>query len=195
MSDYADRRGTWALALLLLLILFVVLSRCSGSNGTTRVGAVPNNAGPAEPAPAPTTTPTRNPESGGAADGGLTVDGEALLPLRAADGVGSDGDLTLLTGRRVVARRVRVLTVPADEGFWVGTGRSNRVWVQLTGPPPESPYHVRRGDRVSFTARITPNGRRFARGVGVNRAEGAAQLTAQREHLSVPKRNLRLTHP
>jgi hypothetical protein len=123
------------------------------------------------------------------------VDGEPLLPLRTADGVGPDGDLTLLTGKLAVARGARVLSVPADEGFWIGTGRSNRVWVQLTGPPPESPYHVRRGDLVSFSARITPNGSRFARTVGVNRAEGAATLTAQRQHLSLPKRTLRLRRP
>jgi RNA polymerase sigma factor (sigma-70 family) len=33
-------------------------------------------------------------------------------------------------GLRVVARGVRVLSVPSDEGFWVGTER-DRVWVQL----------------------------------------------------------------
>jgi hypothetical protein len=125
----------------------------------------------------------------------LTVNGNSLLPLAIANGVDPDGDLSRLSGKRAVARDVRVLTVPADEGFWVGLDRTDRVWVQLTGPPPESPYTVRPGDSASFTARITPNRKGFARAVGVDRAEGAATLTAQRQHLEVAKRTLRLAHP
>ncbi|HST80783.1 MAG TPA: hypothetical protein VLL08_03455 [Kineosporiaceae bacterium] len=202
MADPWNRRGAWAILLVVLLVLLLLLSRCSGSSGTTRVGAVPNSAGPAEPAPESTTTRSNEPDSdpgvGSEPDSGnqtLTVDGRPLLPLPAADGVGPNGDLTLLTGKQATARGVRVLTVPADEGFWIGTGRSNRVWVQLTGPPPESPYQVRPGDRVSFSARITPNGRNFARRVGVTRAEGAGTLAAQGQHISVPKQALTLAHP
>ena len=206
MAEPVNRRSAWVALLLVLIVLFLLLSRCSGYTGTTRVGAVPNSAGPAEPAPGPAEPapepaqpdPVPAPEDRGSEPDGdqtLTVDGAPLLPLRAADGVGRDGDLTLLTGKRAEASGVRVLTVPADEGFWVGTGRSNRVWVQLTGPPPESPYTVRPGARVSFSARITPNGNGFARAVGVTRAEGADTLAAQRQHLSVPKRDLSLANP
>lgn len=195
-----DRRGTWAIAIVLLLVVFLLLSRCTGSNGSTRVGAVPNNQGPAEPAPV---TATRVPATG-VADGSdasdddasvLTVGGRSVFPLSAADGVGTGGDLTLLAGKQAVARDARVLTVPADEGFWIGTGPANRVFVQLTGLPPESPYKVHAGDRVSFEARITPNGTGFAREVGVTAAEGARTLTAQHQHLNVPKRALSLQHP
>jgi hypothetical protein len=200
MADPWNRRGAWAIMLVVLLVLFLLLSRCSTGSGTTRVGAVPNSAGPAEPAPESTATqpPGRDPDPEPGSDPGnqtLTVDGRPLLPLRSADGVGPGGDLTPLAGKRATARGVRVLSVPADEGFWIGTGRSDRVWVQLTGPPPESPYQVRPGDRVSFIARITPNGRHFARSVGVTQAEGAGTLTAARQHLSVPKRSLTLDHP
>ena len=197
MADSLDRRTTWAIIIVVLLVLFLALSRCSGSNGSTKVGAVPNSAGPAEPAPAPTepadpsddsdTSDDSDPSNDSSDDdisGTVTVDGE---PLRSRD-------LPGLTGRRAVARGARVLTVPADEGFWLSTGGSDRVWVQLTGRPPESPYTVRPGDRVSFTGRIAPNGRGFARRVGVTRAEGAAALTADREHLNVTKRGLSLSH-
>ena len=54
MANARDRRAAWAVAILVLLVLFLVLNRCAGSNGSTRVGAVPNGDGPAEPAPAPT---------------------------------------------------------------------------------------------------------------------------------------------
>lgn len=189
---YTARRGTWAIALLVLVVLFLLLSRCSGTGGSTRVGAVPNSAGPAEPAPSPTATRETNPDDENpdddeqpAGSGTLTVDGDPV------DGDPVNGDLTRRTGKRVVARSVRVLSVPADEGFWIGTGSgSDRIWVQLTGPPPESPYTVRPGDRVSFTGRITRNRSGFARAVGVTKAEGAATLTAQRRHLSVPKSTL-----
>jgi hypothetical protein len=210
MGVFADRRSTWVVGIVVLFLLFLGLSQCTGSTGTTRVGAVPNSQGPAEPAPAPTDTggssDTRgssdnnndqgddDPDRNDSGSGTLTVDGEPLLPLAVADGVGSDGDLTALSGKRAVARRTQVLTVPADEGFWVGTGDDDRVWVQLTGLPPESPYTVRAGDTVDFTARVRPNGRGFARAVGVDDDEGAATLTAQRQHIDVPKRALSL-HP
>jgi hypothetical protein len=203
-----DRRGTWAIGIVVLLALFLLLSRCAGGSGSTRVGAVPDGQGPAEPAPPPTAgqnprsdddTETDSGERSGGepqtGPGTLTVDGNSLLPLAIADGVGPNGSLSRLAGRRAVAQAVRVLTVPADEGFWVGLDRTDRVWVQLTGPPPESPYTVRPGDSASFTARITPNGKGYARAVGVDRAEGAATLTAQRQHLEVAKRTLRLDHP
>lgn len=193
--DSTDRRGTWAIVLVVLVVLFLLLSRCSGSGGSTRVGAVPNSAGPAEPAPP---TATREPTGDGGPNessdqpttetrsGTLTVDGDPV------DTDPGDGGLIRLTGKRAVARGARVLSVPADEGFWIGTGSSDRIWVQLTGPPPESPYTVRPDDRVSFTGRITRNSSNFALAVGVTKAEGAATLTAQRRHLSVPKQGLTL---
>jgi hypothetical protein len=217
MTDSA-RRGAWAILVVVLVVLFLVLSQCDGSNGSKRVGAVKNSAGPAEPLPAvtdtqpapartrttaPTTAPAPTPTDSGPDDGNgasdgtssLTVDGDPLLPLDDADGVGRDGDLTLLSGKRALARNMRVLTVPADEGFWIGTGREDRVWVALTGPPPESPYTVLPGDEVSFTGRIVPNGSGYARRSGVTRAEGAASLTAQRQHINVAKGGLELFHP
>ena len=45
-----------------------------------------------------------------------------------------------------------VLSVPADEGFWIGTSQNDRVWVQIVGKG-ESPYQVQAGDKVDFTAR------------------------------------------
>jgi hypothetical protein len=195
-----DRRAPLAIGFVIVLAVLLLLTRC-GTSDSTKVGAVANSAGPAEPAPAavtldngaddsePADQPPVEPATG---DGSLTVDDEPLLPLAQAEGVGPNGDLTALSGKEAVAWDALVLTVPADEGFWLGTSSTDRVWVQLTGLPPESPYVVLPGDTVSFTARITPNGPEFARRVGVTQAEGAATLTAQRQHLAVPKRALNL---
>ena len=217
-----ERRGTFIGGVVLLVLAFLLLTRCGGSN-TDKVGAVPNGQGRAEATPivSRTSTPPGDRRTGGTAarssaarttppaeptraaaqasqtDQGtasVTVDGEPLFPLSRADGVDDDGDLTGLRGERVVAWQARVLTVPADEGFWIGTGRNNRIWVQLTGPPPESPYTVLPGDTVSFTARFVPHGAGYARRVGVSAAEGSALLTRERQHVDVPKRTLSLFH-
>src|SRR5690242_11112883 len=101
-----DRRGTWAIGIVVLFVLFLLLSRCAGGSGSTRVGAVPDGQGPAEPAPPPTAAQDPGPEddteddtaddSGGEpriGPGTLTVNGSSLLPLAIADGVDPNGNL------------------------------------------------------------------------------------------------------
>jgi hypothetical protein len=88
-------------------------------------------------------------------------------------------------------RSVPVQNVAADEGFWIGTP-GDRIWVQLIGPPPESLYKVRAGDKVTFIGKVVAHNSGFAAKVGVDRAEGARSLTAQRAHLEVVKRTLAL---
>jgi hypothetical protein len=80
--------------------------------------------------------------------------------------------------------------VPANEGFWVGTGETDRVWVQLTGAD-ESGYVVTAGDRVVFTGTVVGHDAGFAGQVGVDPAEGADQLTKQAAHVEVAKSALR----
>jgi hypothetical protein len=70
------------------------------------------------------------------------------------------GDLADQDGRLVRADDVAVVSVPADEGFWVDAG-DGRVWVQLTTAG-ESPAAVEAGDRVSFTGEVEVHGRDFA---------------------------------
>ena len=60
------------------------------------------------------------------------------------------------------------------------------------GPPPESPYHVRKGDTVSFTAPVVAHSSHFAHSIGVDKAEGAELLTAQGQHLAVRKTRVKL---
>ena len=108
----------------------------------------------------------------------LVVPGRSLLPV---------------PGREVLARhagqRVRGVNVPAravvaDEGFWVGTGGGDQLWVQLVGRG-ESPFRVRRGLRATFTGRLVPNLPGFARRVGMVPEEGAALAGRQGHHIEV----------
>lgn len=147
--------------------------------------------GAAGPAGAP--TPTSAPAGAGAAGGGtgeLTADGVSLLPVAAV--AGPDGALSTQVDEPATAAGVTVQSVPADEGFWVGTSATDRVWVQLTGTD-ESGYAVKQGDRVDFTGQFVVHDAAFPAQVGVDDAEGAAQLAAQAAHIQVAKSALALS--
>jgi hypothetical protein len=82
---------------------------------------------------------------------------------------------------------VQVLSVPADEGFWVGSSEQQRVWVQLTGEEGESPYQVTEGDVVDLEGTVVAHDASFAEQVGLSDADGAAQLTDLGSHIEAPK--------
>jgi hypothetical protein len=77
----------------------------------------------------------------------------------------------------------RVESVPADEGFWIGDGPDGRLWVQLTDVG-ESPVTIRPGQRVRFRGTVASTVPGMAAAVGVDAVEGAAQLEAQRAHVT-----------
>jgi hypothetical protein len=139
----------------------------------------------------PTSTPKPSGTSAGypapGSPGTVVATGGVILPLPA--GVG--GDLSSFSGQLATGTSVPVQSVVADEGFWIGSSDQDRIYVQLTGPPPESPYQVRAGDSVTFQAKVTPNPADFAASLGVTVAEGAQQLTAQGQHLAVAQQALK----
>ncbi len=197
------RRPGWLIPLLLLLglallalLLWAFLHGRSTDHKTkTAAPAAGTSASPSPaPSPGPSTgavvTPTAPTGAGaGSATGRLLAGGQPVLPL---SGAGAVGVLGRFTGQTATAETVPVQSVPADEGFWVGTSTTDRVWVQLAGAG-ESGYTVKPGARVSFTAgKVVPTGPAFAGQVGVSAAEGAAQLTAQGQHITVAKGDLRL---
>jgi hypothetical protein len=206
-SEQSRRRTPWWLWLLLgllaLAVLLFGLSQCSPSAGTdpgASGGAAPTGAAdPGAAAPGSAGDPSGSagaPAAGGAGAAGaaaggagvLTAGGTSLLPLGTV--AGPDGSLTGLTGQPAAASGATVVSVPADEGFWVGSSETDRVWVQLTGTG-ESGYVVTQGDRVEFTGTVVAHDPGFAGQIGVDPAEGAEQLTAQGAHLEVPKSELR----
>jgi RNA polymerase sigma factor (sigma-70 family) len=135
---------------------------------TQLVGGEP----PPERPSAPTTTVIP------AGDRTLTSEGRAILPLTGRP------PLSRYAGDPVRAQGVRVQQVVADEGFWVGTSQRDRVWVQLTGLR-ESSFHVRPGDRVSFTGQMVEHRPGFARRAGMTAREGARLLDQQGHHVEV----------
>ncbi len=195
MPEPGDVRK-WLIPAVILIILLMVFGLGRFGADSHIVGAVYGPGSSPETAP-PAAQRVKGPSGTGSASSGgagsVTTTRGLMLPLKA--GVGTGGSLAAFSGMRAVADHVKVLSVDADEGFWIGTGKNDRIWVQLVGPPPESPYHVRKGDEISFTAPVVAHSSRFAHTVGVNRSEGAALLTAQGQHLAVRKTKVKLYNP
>lgn len=140
---------------------------------------------PARPAPQPAAAPAAQSPAAQSPVAGpviprLTVAGR---PLR----LGTGGSVARYVGQPVRADRVVVQSVPADEGFWVGTSDRDRVWVQMaTGG--ESRVAIRVGQRVSFSGVMVRTAATFSTGAGVRSGEGAAQLQAQGAHIQTASR-------
>ena len=88
---------------------------------------------------------------------------------------------------------MHVVSVTADEGFWIETDHG-RAWVQIATRH-ESSYVVNAGDVVNFSGEVVAHGPDFAREVGVTSSEGAADLTAQGAHIVVPVNALTFDPP
>jgi len=136
--------------------------------------------------PAPTTAAASagSPVTPGSS-GSLSTPGTSLLPLAVAAGAG--GDLTKYIGQPATATAVMVLSAPVDNGFWVGTSTTDRVWVALTGPGLVSPHPVHAGDHLSFTEPVVANDDGFAHNTGLTDQASITQLTAQKAHIALPK--------
>jgi hypothetical protein len=188
--------GASLLAVLLLAAL--LLSQCGGSDdpadGTESAGSTSSSAAssPANDSAASGTSATPSSRAAAAGSGQIvTADGQSVLDVVAQ----SDAATALggLAGQAVTGTGVQVLSVPADEGFWVGSSDQQRVWVQLTGEAGESPYQVTEGDTVDFEGAVVAHDQSFAGSVGVDEANGATQLTSQGSHLEVAKSAVRLS--
>ena len=168
-------------------------SRTSQSAGASS-GSASASASPSSGSAAPSSSAA----SGGSAAGGaatsgavVTADGQSVLALAAVPHAATA--LAGLAGRPVTATGTRVLSVPADEGFWLGTSETERVWVQLTGEAGESPYQVQEGDLVDLEGMVVEHDAAFPEETGVGDAEGAQQLADQAAHLEVATSAVRLS--
>jgi len=116
----------------------------------------------------------------------ISIDGKpaaALLQTRRA---------LALVGKPVEVRRLRVLSVPADEGFWIDAGSSRRVWVQLLTAQGESPVRIRPGMFVSFRGTLRAHGPAFPAAVGLTPSAGARELAARSLHIETDATAVRL---
>lgn len=196
-------RRKWLLPLLLGLLaviaLLALLSQCgddddaAGPTGTPTSATAPVSTAATS---APTTSslgasgPTSSGQSGTdqtGEQGTVTAAGTNLLSAA------TPADLGTHDGQPAVGRAVKVQSVPADEGFWVGASEQDRLWVQLTGTGGESDYKVKQGDTVNFTGILTKAAQGFAAKTGVTAAEGADQLTQQGYYVSAPSSSIKLS--
>lgn len=169
-----DRRAL--LGVVVLILMLFLLDRCAFEPERDWIGL-------AEMAGLGTaSTTTGSPPANSGSDGTLTAGGTSLLPL--SEAATADGSLAEYVGEPAVGTGVTVLSVPADEGFWIGTSDTDRVWVQLIGPG-ESPYAVRAGDAVFFNGVVVAHGADYPGRVCVGTDQGADLLAAQGAHIEV----------
>ena len=193
------RRPAWLLplitALAAVIVLLLLLSQCGtdGNDQTTGSGSTSSadsdrssgsdRSGSATTSPNESTGAQGNAATAGQ-PGTVTAGDTSVIPLTA--GADPAGALTALAGQPAQGTAVQVLSVPADEGFWVGSSDTERVWIQLTGEG-ESPYQVQAGDIVDFQGTVVPNPSGFSEQTGIAEADGAMQLTQQGHHIEVDK--------
>lgn len=106
-----------------------------------------------------------------------TDDAQPVLPVPASGLAG-------FSGTEVEATSVTVESVVADEGFWVGSSTTDRVFVRLQTSG-ESPQQVRAGQMVSFTGTVAPVPADVEGELGVEADEGADQLIEQGQLIEV----------
>jgi hypothetical protein len=106
----------------------------------------------------------------------------AALSANGKDVLASSSDLTGLEGQQA-SGTATVQSVVADEGFWVGSDATRRVFVFLTPEARrsagESGFQVQAGQTVQLQGTVKPSSPEFARAAGVTGAEGAGQLASQ----------------
>ena len=170
-------RRWWLLALFALVAVAALLFglvRCAADRAgvdPAAIPAVPTAVIPGAGAEAAPTAPVA---------GSLTA-GDTSLFDAARSG---DGGLAALAGLTATGHAVPVQSVPADEGFWIGSGPTDRVWVQFTANG-ESAVTITPGQLLDLHGPVVPHGADFARKAGVAAADGADQLTRQGAHLEV----------
>jgi RNA polymerase sigma factor (sigma-70 family) len=117
----------------------------------------------------------------------VTVSGkEPVVP-------GVAGALDQHAGQRVRARRIRVLRVVEDEGFWVGTGSGTAMWVELNTRG-ESVIDIDRGNTVSFVGFLRRNPSGFVGDQGLDKND-SGRLRRQGHHIVVRPRDVQKVGP
>jgi hypothetical protein len=135
MGEPGVRRWLVPAMILIGLLLFLGLGRCGSTDSI--VGAVPGlgpdrakNPGSSPEPQTPGSTPGgggsgSGPTGGGAAGPGTVTTGRGrLLPF--PSGIGGRTSLARFSGDRAIGTDVRVQSVVANEGFWIGRRQPDR---------------------------------------------------------------------
>ena len=135
----------WLLPLLLLLLGAILFFALSGDDDDKKAAQTPTAAqtAPADQGSAESAAP--------AAGGGTLTAGEAsLLP--------APQDIGQYVGQEAEGREVVVQSVVENEGFFVGTSETDRVYVEYGGEVGEDERDFRPevGDKVNLTGPVRP---------------------------------------
>lgn len=167
----------------------VDLSNDKSAQGSPQAGAgQPSGAGVASTvartgrSPAPSAAPT---SAAAGPTPALSVGGTPVLPLPSSG-------LDALSGQPVTGGS-RVQSVVADEGFWVGSSTTERIFVFLTPQARtksgESPFKVQAGQSVMLKGTLKPVPTDVAR-LGLEADEGADQLKQQGQYVEATSLSL-----
>jgi RNA polymerase sigma factor (sigma-70 family) len=148
--------------------------------GVIAVGVLARPTSPTRPPLRSTVAPSRAPRVAAP----LMSGARALLPM-------PDDGLAPFAGKPVRALRVTVLSVPANEGAWLGTDTRNHVWVEFVGPG-ESPFHLVAGRRLTFTGLLVRNPPNFAATIGLHAGLDASALDQAGLHIEVSYGSVRI---
>jgi hypothetical protein len=150
-----DRKGggwwKWLLALLLLLAAIILLvSLLKGGDDDKDKGKGKSTATSAAATP-PTQPPPSTPSASSVAGGTLTAGGASLLPVPVEG-------LSKYAGMDGEGKSVEVQSVVKDEGFFVGTSDTDRVYVEYGGDvgKNESNFVPAEGDKVNLKGPLRP---------------------------------------
>ena len=197
----SHNRRKWLLPLLFgllaLIAVLALLSQCGDDDdddATDRNAGTPASAAATVTSTAAASSPTASDPTGGASTGTGQAGGPATVTAGGSDllSAATAAELGKHDTQPAVGRAVKVQSVPADEGFWVGVNERDRLWVQLTGTG-ESDYKVKQGDSIDFTGTVTKAAQGYAAKTGVTAAEGADQLTQQGYYISAPSSSIKLS--
>ncbi len=171
----AERRGGppwWAVLLaLIVLLLLAGAAWLLFFDDDSDVEIVDEATTPTTATP-PSTSPPTTDANAAVGAGEIFAGGQRVLP-------GGESQLTRFVDQPARGRTVRVLSVPSDESFWVGTGTANRVFVHLALTPGESPFNVQPGEMVTFSGTVKALPPDAETRFGITVAEGLNDLRRQ----------------
>lgn len=166
-------RPWWAVLLVLIVLLAVVAGAwLLFADDDEDVEALNPGDETATTAASPSTSPPSTAGRATAGPGEVFAGGQRVLP-------GGEGHLERSIGEPAEGRTVRVVSVPSDESFWVGSSSTNRVFVHLALSPGESAFNVEPGETVTFSGTVKAIPPDAESRFGLTEAEGLSDLRRQ----------------
>ncbi len=166
-------------------------SGINGQNGNGQIAGTETQPNTAQQGGQPNTaqqggqpnTAQQGGQSGAAAPGSAAGAGAAALRVGDQDLLGMAGGSLTGNLNQPVTGTAKVESVVSDEGFWVGSSKTQRVFVYLTPQARkangESPFQVRTGQSIQLSGQLVPAAANPAPLRDVTNGEGLGQIRQQ----------------